>query len=180
MRRPEDGSYRLVLLRHRQSGWNARNLFTGWVNVPLTEAGEQEAVQAGRLLAAHRLLRAGPNTLTGTPFSDWRLPGVLLAGLVGGGLLLAGWWQWRDYRYARQPSMIAGAGLIGFEAAELAWIGFRPLEAVFAAVGVIIIGLAWHAKDSAMTCRRRSVLPVLRRSAAAPALGSPVGRAVCG
>jgi hypothetical protein len=55
------------------------------------------------------LLRADPNTLVGTPFSDWRLPGVLLAGLAGGGFRLAGW-QWRDYRYARELSMIAGVG----------------------------------------------------------------------
>jgi hypothetical protein len=40
--------------------------------------------------------------------------------------------------------MAAGAGLVCFEAAELAWIGFQPLEAVFAAVGVIVVGLAWH------------------------------------
>jgi hypothetical protein len=40
--------------------------------------------------------------------------------------------------------MAAGAGLVCFEAAELAWIGFQPLEAVFAAVGVIVLGLAWH------------------------------------
>jgi hypothetical protein len=38
--------------------------------------------------------------------------------------------------------MAAGAGLVCFEAAELAWIGFQPLEAVFAAVGVIVLGLA--------------------------------------
>jgi 2,3-bisphosphoglycerate-dependent phosphoglycerate mutase len=56
MRQMAGDSYRLVLLRHGQSEWNARNLFTGWVNVPLTETGEREAVQAGRLLAAHRLL----------------------------------------------------------------------------------------------------------------------------
>jgi len=31
-----------------------------------------------------------------------------------------------------------------FEAAELAWIGFQPLEAVFAAVCVIVLGLAWR------------------------------------
>ena len=34
------------------------------------------------------------------------------------------------------------AGLVCFEAAELAWIGFQPLEAVFALVGVTIVGLA--------------------------------------
>ena len=40
----------LVLLRHGQSTWNAQNLFTGWVDVDLTEDGEAEAVQAGQLL----------------------------------------------------------------------------------------------------------------------------------
>lgn len=41
----------LVLLRHGQSTWNAKNLFTGWVDVDLTEKGEQEAHNAGLLLA---------------------------------------------------------------------------------------------------------------------------------
>ena len=90
------------------------------------------------------LLRADPATLAGSPFSDWRVPGVLLAGLVGGGFLLAGWWQWRGHRYARELSMAAGAGLVCFEAAELAWLGFQPLEAVFAVVGVTIVALAWR------------------------------------
>ncbi len=38
--------------------------------------------------------------------------------------------------------MLAGLGLIAFEAAELAWIGFQPLEGVFALVGAAIFGLA--------------------------------------
>jgi 2,3-bisphosphoglycerate-dependent phosphoglycerate mutase len=50
------GSCRLVLLRHGQSEWNAKNLFTGWVNPDLTADGEQDAVCAGQLLAAQRLL----------------------------------------------------------------------------------------------------------------------------
>jgi hypothetical protein len=90
------------------------------------------------------LLRADPATLAGSPFSDWRVPGVLLAGLVGGGFLLAGWWRWRGPRYACELSMAAGAGLVCFEAAELAWLGFQPLEAVFAVVGVAIVMLAWR------------------------------------
>jgi 2,3-bisphosphoglycerate-dependent phosphoglycerate mutase len=40
----------LVLLRHGQSIWNAKNLFTGWVDVDLTEVGEAEARDGGRLL----------------------------------------------------------------------------------------------------------------------------------
>ncbi len=40
----------------RESEWNARNLFTGWVNVGLTTTGEQQAGQAGKVLARHELL----------------------------------------------------------------------------------------------------------------------------
>lgn len=40
----------LVLLRHGQSEWNAKNLFTGWVDVGLTELGVAEAVRGGELL----------------------------------------------------------------------------------------------------------------------------------
>jgi 2,3-bisphosphoglycerate-dependent phosphoglycerate mutase len=49
-------AYRLILLRHGESEWNARNLFTGWVNAPLATSGEQEARRAGQLLGAHALL----------------------------------------------------------------------------------------------------------------------------
>ncbi|HEY1635438.1 MAG TPA: phosphoglyceromutase [Acidimicrobiales bacterium] len=42
----------LVLLRHGQSTWNEQNLFTGWIDVDLTERGEAEARAAGRLMAA--------------------------------------------------------------------------------------------------------------------------------
>jgi 2,3-bisphosphoglycerate-dependent phosphoglycerate mutase len=46
----------LVLLRHGQSTWNAENLFTGWVDVPLSETGEQEARRGGELLREAGLL----------------------------------------------------------------------------------------------------------------------------
>lgn len=41
---------KLVLLRHGESTWNKENLFTGWIDVGLSEKGEQEAKEAGRLL----------------------------------------------------------------------------------------------------------------------------------
>src|ERR1700678_1800867 len=47
---------RLVLLRHGESDWNALDLFTGWVDVGLTEKGRAEAVRSGGLLTAHELL----------------------------------------------------------------------------------------------------------------------------
>ena len=40
-------SHTLILLRHGQSEWNAKNLFTGWVDVDLTEQGRAEAVSGG-------------------------------------------------------------------------------------------------------------------------------------
>jgi 2,3-bisphosphoglycerate-dependent phosphoglycerate mutase len=42
--------YRLVLLRHGESDWNAKNLFTGWVDVALSETGEAEAERGGQLI----------------------------------------------------------------------------------------------------------------------------------
>jgi 2,3-bisphosphoglycerate-dependent phosphoglycerate mutase len=39
---------KLILIRHGQSQWNLENRFTGWVDVPLTEDGKLEAVEAGR------------------------------------------------------------------------------------------------------------------------------------
>ncbi|MFZ2264689.1 MAG: histidine phosphatase family protein, partial [Bifidobacterium adolescentis] len=41
-------TYKLVLLRHGQSAWNKTNQFTGWVDVPLTEQGVEEAKNGGR------------------------------------------------------------------------------------------------------------------------------------
>jgi 2,3-bisphosphoglycerate-dependent phosphoglycerate mutase len=46
----------LVLLRHGESEWNAKNLFTGWVDVDLSARGEAEAVRGGELLRETGLL----------------------------------------------------------------------------------------------------------------------------
>ncbi|MFC6152779.1 phosphoglyceromutase [Nocardioides yefusunii] len=49
-------TYTLVLLRHGESEWNAKNLFTGWVDVNLTDKGRAEAVRGGELLKAADVL----------------------------------------------------------------------------------------------------------------------------
>ncbi len=46
----------LILLRHGESEWNARNLFTGWVDVDLTDKGRSEAVRGGQQLKEAGLL----------------------------------------------------------------------------------------------------------------------------
>jgi 2,3-bisphosphoglycerate-dependent phosphoglycerate mutase len=45
-----DAPYQLVLLRHGESDWNAKNLFTGWVDVGLSERGRDEAIRSGALM----------------------------------------------------------------------------------------------------------------------------------
>ncbi|KAM3422481.1 hypothetical protein BST61_g2828 [Cercospora zeina] len=49
-------TYRLVILRHGRSEWNEKNLFTGWVDVPLNPHGTSEAQKAGELLKQHTWL----------------------------------------------------------------------------------------------------------------------------
>jgi 2,3-bisphosphoglycerate-dependent phosphoglycerate mutase len=49
-------TYTLILLRHGQSDWNQKNLFTGWVDVGLTVQGEDEARRGGELLVERDLL----------------------------------------------------------------------------------------------------------------------------
>jgi 2,3-bisphosphoglycerate-dependent phosphoglycerate mutase len=48
--------YTLILLRHGNSTWNQQNLFTGWVDVRLSDQGRAEALRAGELLAESGLL----------------------------------------------------------------------------------------------------------------------------
>ncbi len=83
---------KLVLLRHGQSEWNLENKFTGWTDVDLTEKGEAEAKNAGKLIKNEKnkidlvftsLLKRAINTMNiclsnmdhNNPeiFQDWRL-----------------------------------------------------------------------------------------------------------
>jgi hypothetical protein len=103
------------------------------------------AVAGGLLLVAApdgSLLHANVSALARSPFPDWRIPGVLLGCLVGGGYLWSAWWLWRRNRCAAEISIAAGIGLVAFELTEAAWIGFQPLEAVFAGLGIAVSVIA--------------------------------------
>jgi 2,3-bisphosphoglycerate-dependent phosphoglycerate mutase len=76
----------LILIRHGQSEWNKRNLFTGWVDVPLSEKGVEEALAAGRLIKdipvdviySSSLIRAHMTSLLAmTQHSSGKVPIVL-------------------------------------------------------------------------------------------------------
>ncbi|WP_404383008.1 hypothetical protein LL946_17590 [Knoellia locipacati] len=80
--------------------------------------------------------------LQGSPFDDWWLPGLALGGFVGVGHLVAGTSVLQRRRHSRELSLLAGAGLVAFEAVEWAWMGFHPLQPVFMVVGATVVGLA--------------------------------------
>ena len=46
---------KLILLRHGKSEWNKKNIFTGWVDVPLAPEGIDEAIAAGKEMAKHEI-----------------------------------------------------------------------------------------------------------------------------
>ena len=54
----------VVLIRHGESQWNLENRFTGWVDVPLSPKGEQEAREAGEKVLAFRFDHAFTSVLT--------------------------------------------------------------------------------------------------------------------
>jgi 2,3-bisphosphoglycerate-dependent phosphoglycerate mutase len=54
----------LILVRHGQSQWNLENRFTGWVDVPLSPVGEEEARKAGELLRGYHFDHAFTSALT--------------------------------------------------------------------------------------------------------------------
>jgi 2,3-bisphosphoglycerate-dependent phosphoglycerate mutase len=54
----------MVLIRHGESQWNLENRFTGWIDVPLSPKGEQEAREAGQKIRAFRFDEAFTSVLT--------------------------------------------------------------------------------------------------------------------
>ena len=103
------------------------------------------ALLCGALIALRpdgSLLGLPVSVLEHGPFSDWRLPGLLLGGFVGLGYLTAGVWEWARLPRSRELSVLAGGGLVVFEAVEWAWLGFHPLQAIFMGVGGAVVALA--------------------------------------
>lgn len=59
---PTTSEAQLVLLRHSQSVWNAADRFTGWIDVPLSDFGREQAYTIGRLLLDHALTPTSVHT----------------------------------------------------------------------------------------------------------------------
>jgi 2,3-bisphosphoglycerate-dependent phosphoglycerate mutase len=100
---------RLILVRHGQSQWNLENRFTGWWDVDLTPKGEEEAIGAGKLLAAKGMLP----TVSFTSFQTRAIKTLHLALEAAGRLWIPKTKDWRlnERHYG---------GLTGLDKAETA------------------------------------------------------------
>ena len=58
------------------------------------------------------------------------------------GSLVAGTWAWQRRPHSRELALLAGSGLVVFEAVEWAWMGFNPLQPTFMVVGGAVVALA--------------------------------------
>jgi hypothetical protein len=105
------------------------------------------AVGGGLALIAQpdgSLLQAELSALAGTRFADWRVPGMFLLVLVGGGSLLTAFWLWCRWWNARALAVLSGLGVLAFELTEWTTIGFQPLEAVVGVLALLVVVLAWR------------------------------------
>lgn len=78
--------------------------------------------------------------LVGTPFSTYVVPGLLLAGVVGGSALAASWLLVRRHPDAWLASIVAGAVLTGWIAVEMAILQ-QPTTPTALEVGYLVLGL---------------------------------------
>jgi hypothetical protein len=99
------------------------------------------AVPAGLLLVAKpdgSLIGLPPALLEGSPFADYRIPGLALAAGVGGASLSAFLLVLRCHRRARAATLLAGAVQVGWIACQVAFIGYQG----FLQPSILVLGLA--------------------------------------
>ncbi len=106
------------------------------------------AIACGVILAvgvAGDVLGMKSEVLDGTPFSNFVIPGLLLAIAVGGSQLVAAYGLWQRESWGMMASFAAGAILMGWIAGEvliLGWISPHGLQPFCFAYGAVVAGLA--------------------------------------
>ena len=96
-----------------------------------------------------------------TPFSNFLVPGLVLAIVVGGTSLACAALAWRRSRAAVDTTLLAGGALTVWIVAEVAMLrGFHWLHAPYGIVGVALLGLGMHAASRSGELRQRWVVSV--------------------
>lgn len=97
---------------------------------------------AGGIALLAGLIKVPISVLAGSPFTDFTVPAILLAAIVGGTSLLAAWLVHLRLSVGVQVSAVAGGAITIFEIVEWTVIGFAWLQAVYIGIGVAILALA--------------------------------------
>ncbi len=97
---------------------------------------------AGGVSLLTGLIKVPLTALAGSPFTDFTVPAILLAAIIGGTSLLAAWLVHLGLSLGNRVSAIAGGAIIIFEIVEWNIIGFAWLQAVYIGIGVAILALA--------------------------------------
>lgn len=97
---------------------------------------------AGGIALLTGLIKIPLSALEGSPFSDFTVPAILLAAIIGGPSLLAAWLVHRSLDLGVQVSAVSGGAIVIFEIVEWNIIGFAWLQAVYIGVGLAIVALA--------------------------------------
>lgn len=85
--------------------------------------------------------------LRGTPFADFLVPGLLLAGAVGTSTLAAAALLLLGRRRAPEAALVAGAVVTGWIATQVALLGYlSPLQPAVAFLGLVLLALGWLAR----------------------------------
>ena len=105
------------------------------------------AVVAGTAMVAApdgRYLGIDRSHLSGSPFADYLVPGLLLVLFVGGGGLFSAVAAWRQLPGWQPLALLYAVGLISFEIVEYHMIGFSGLQVAIALAGLVMLGLVAH------------------------------------
>lgn len=88
------------------------------------------------------------SALAGSPFDTYRVPGLILFGILGIGPLVAARLAWLRHPLAPIAAFVVGAGLLIWVAVEIAIIGYSnepPLQAIYGilGVGIVLVAFRW-------------------------------------
>lgn len=83
--------------------------------------------------------------LSGSPFSDYRVPGIVLVTVLGIGPLIVAWGLWTRRSWSVTGAFVTGVALLVWIGVEIAVIGYQaepPLQLVYGVLGAVIIALS--------------------------------------
>lgn len=123
-----------------------------WILFGLLLFNGLTAVIAGAMLAYMpdgHLLQLSLGLLEHSPFTDYRIPGLMLFSVIGIGSLVAAYLVWRPQQRTGRFAQVAGVALVIWIMVQMLMLRtVLPIHLIYLAVGLAIVGLAEHLRRS--------------------------------